>query len=248
MNSIYVVLWILIIQVNCQNKTLPLQRKHHTATFINNKLYILGGNVIFAEEDKKFVGKGFFSLDFSTKFKTTQELSWNDMTNDNIVPAHSGATTVKGVDDKTLILYGGSHFKSERMSLIYNYDTIDNRWNELNESYPHRSGITAINCDSIMYLFGGFSKKERTVNEMLYLNLQTLQWGIASSINGPDPRMDYGAVLLLDKNIMYLGGRRGPKSSSLSQVFLYNTTSDKWISRGTSGSIPSNRYGFSAVL
>ncbi len=44
---IYIVSWLLIqllIEVNCQTASFkPLHRELHTATFINDKLYILSG-------------------------------------------------------------------------------------------------------------------------------------------------------------------------------------------------------------
>jgi len=46
-NSLIYTLWILIqllIKINCQTEPFkPLPRLHHTATLIDNKLYILGG-------------------------------------------------------------------------------------------------------------------------------------------------------------------------------------------------------------
>ncbi len=46
-SSRYFVLWLfiqLLIEINCQMAPFkPLQRRSHTATFIDNKLYILSG-------------------------------------------------------------------------------------------------------------------------------------------------------------------------------------------------------------
>jgi len=65
-----IVLWLLIqllIEINCQMAPFkPLQRRSHTATFIDDKLYIL-------DRYGKTVGKQFFYLDVSVSFNT-QEL------------------------------------------------------------------------------------------------------------------------------------------------------------------------------
>lgn len=73
----------------------------HTATVVDNKLFILGG---FGEK----VEKEFFYLDVSSPF-TTLKPSWNDLTDINTLEAHWGATSVNGgANNNSLILYGGS--------------------------------------------------------------------------------------------------------------------------------------------
>src|SRR5688572_10413898 len=97
----YTILWLvfqLFVEINCQMT--PLKRSHHTATFIDNKLYILGGNPVAA-------GKDFFYLDVSVAFNT-QKLSWKDLSSINTVPSHYGAASVKGgANNRTLFLFGG---------------------------------------------------------------------------------------------------------------------------------------------
>ncbi len=84
----------------------PLRQNAHTTTFINGKLYILGGG-----------NEEFFYLDASVSFNT-QELLWNDLSSINIVPLHNGAASVKsGANNNTLFLYGGYSIKT--MALVY---------------------------------------------------------------------------------------------------------------------------------
>src|ERR1043166_6191517 len=100
MAYIYILLLLfqLFVEINCQIK--PLQREYHTATLIDNKLYILGGGAVNT-------GKEFFYLDVSVAFNT-QKLSWQDLSSINTVPAHEGAASVKGgANNNTLFLYGG---------------------------------------------------------------------------------------------------------------------------------------------
>src|SRR5687767_7414963 len=95
---IYIVLWLLIqllIEVNCQTPFKPLKHYGHTVTFIDNKLYILGGNENQIQ---------FFYLDVSVPFNT-KALRWNDLTSTNIIPTHRGATSVKGGKNNTLFLF-----------------------------------------------------------------------------------------------------------------------------------------------
>src|SRR5947207_4098064 len=88
---LYFVLWLLIqslVQVNCQMTIKPKRRHDHTATFIHNKLFILGGSGYGGDNE-------FFYLDVSNSFNT-QDLVWKDLSRTNIVPSHYGAAAVKG--------------------------------------------------------------------------------------------------------------------------------------------------------
>src|SRR6266496_2757742 len=120
----------LLIEINCQMIPFkPLQRYLHTATFIDNKLYILGGRDV-SVTTVKVVGKGFFYLDFSGPL-STQELLWQDLSSTNVVPSHLSAAAVKGGDNNnTLFLYGGgSSNSSSEMALVYTFDPRnDNPW------------------------------------------------------------------------------------------------------------------------
>src|SRR5437763_16547124 len=102
---LYLILFILIIEINCQPTPFkPIQRFIHTATIINNKLYILGGSDL--ANDIKL--KDFFYLDASVPFDT-RSLLWHDLSSTNTVPAHYSAASVKGgADNNTLFLYGGA--------------------------------------------------------------------------------------------------------------------------------------------
>src|SRR4051794_13243411 len=91
----YIILWLLfqlLVEINCQKTPLrPIQRYFHTATLINDNLYILdGANIVNDAEINEF-----FYLDVSVPFNT-KELLWQNLTNINTVPAHDGAATVKG--------------------------------------------------------------------------------------------------------------------------------------------------------
>src|SRR3954468_1111733 len=140
-SSVYfVVLWIslqLLAEVNCQLPFKPSVQSGHTATLVDNKLYILGGLV---------TGKEFFFLDVSVPFDT-KELSWQDLSNINIVPAHNIATSVKGgANNDTLILFGGDNIEStiSVMSLVYTFDPKTNSWNT-----PQITGVGTVQTSGL---------------------------------------------------------------------------------------------------
>jgi N-acetylneuraminic acid mutarotase len=210
---IYITLCILLqlLVVKSQTNFKPDLRWAHTATFINNKLYILGGaNPV----QNAFPKEKFLYIDFSLPFNTN-ELKWNDLSSTaNIVPPHHYATAVRGgANNDTLFLYGGingatvSYNEGGPMALVYIYDTQSNSW-----KIPEITGVpptgkidmTAItDYNGLIYLFGGYSTG--FVNDMFILNSINLSCKQVSSINAPSPRNEYGVVFLPNKNIIYMG-------------------------------------------
>ena len=119
----YVILW-LSIQLLADCQLVPKQRESHTATYIDNKLYILGGNL---PDNFTFHLNDFFYLDVSGPFNT-KSLSWQDLSRNTTIPPHYGATTVVGgVNNNTLFLYGGYSY-DVTMALVYAFDPINKTW------------------------------------------------------------------------------------------------------------------------
>ncbi|PKC03824.1 hypothetical protein RhiirA5_379859 [Rhizophagus irregularis] len=189
-SSVYFILWILIqilVKVNCQMTPFkPSVCCHHTATLIDNKLYILGGRF------KQNSLKEFFYLDVSVPFNT-QELSWKDLSNNNMVPPHSSAMSVKGgPNNDTLILYGGIPF-DQIMSLVYTFGSQSIIW-----SIPKIAGVTIrkwgltgiINNNGRMYLWSGCTNTDYA-SEMLILDTINLNLSKGSIISAPTPRANY---------------------------------------------------------
>ncbi|RGB23123.1 hypothetical protein C1646_774971 [Rhizophagus diaphanus] len=263
--SVYFILWILlqalVSKVDCQLTPFkPSIYFHHTATLIDNKLYILGGYNLNNNQIKEF-----FYLDVSVPFNT-QELSWQDLSNINMIPLHSSATSVKGgPNNDTLFLFGGFTV-DQTMALVYTFDSHSIVW-----SIPKVIGINPIrkwevtgiiNNDGRMYLWSGKTNTE-FVNEMLILDTINLNWSKGSIINAPTPRNNYGAILLPNNKIIYIGGGSNDYTTTynpdtlniskgtaltLSEIYIYDMINDNWDTKVTSGKIPSNRAGFSAVL
>ncbi|CAG8699718.1 4164_t:CDS:2 [Funneliformis caledonium] len=255
--TIYIILWLLIqllIEVNSQtNPFIPIQRYGHTATIIDSKIYFLGGRDV-VDTDRS--GREFFYFEVSGPFNT-QNILWHDLTNINTVPAHLSAASVKGgINNKNLFLYGGVEYYKATMSLVYTFDTLSNSW-----SIPKITGDNVIRKDNLkgivddkgkLYLFGG-RYNGTILNDMLILDTISLTWKIGSSINAPSPRDVYGAVYISKQFIVYLGGYYATSyidgvSLSLKEIYYYDMIGNLWLTRVTTGTIPSDRDSFSAVL
>ena len=168
LSLVYLSLLILfqsITEVESQNARFnPSKRGAHTATLIDDKLYILGGYSL-SNEPNETVGRQFFYLDVSKSF-STQNIQWMDLTSFNSdvappPPPHMRAASVRGgANNKTLFLFGGNPIAGE-MELVYTFDTQSSLWSvpkitgdyhPLNKS----SLFSVIGNNGKMYLFGGF--------------------------------------------------------------------------------------------
>jgi hypothetical protein len=201
-------LFQLLVEVNCHVLPYPDQSftKADTATFIDNKLYFLGGSIT--------TGKEFFYLDFSAAFNTRQ-LLWINLLNIYTVPLLWSTTSAKGgANNNTLFLYGGYPYDNA-LPLVYTYDTESSKWHVPTISGSNdirkRNLVGVIDYNGKMYLWGGLIGKltdevsERFDNHMLILDTVNLNWGQGSLVGAPPPRIHYGAALLPNKVIIYIG-------------------------------------------
>lgn len=192
---------LLINEVKPQIFIKPDPRSGHTSTLIHNKLYILGGAIDGNNSSPK---ETFLYIDFSVPFNTNK-VKWHNLSSkDSIVPSHHLATTL--AVDNIIFLFGGVSLNSyETMASSYKFDTQSNLWKfqEIN-GVPRKQGVTSILDESIIYLFGG-SPFTYNINDMFIINSNNLSWKKANSINSPFPRTQYGAVLLPNKFIIYMG-------------------------------------------
>ncbi|GBB99972.1 hypothetical protein RclHR1_00370013 [Rhizophagus clarus] len=244
-------LFQLLVEVKPQIVTdKPDLRYAHTATLIDDKIYMLGGGIP-PRTNSIPPKETFLCLDVSTPFNTS-EVNYIDILN-NIVPPHRYAIAIKGgANNSTLFLYGGEVIGNQTMALVYTYDAQHDTWSVPNIIGTPPVGrefmFPVINYNGLFYMFGG-SAGGVFVSDMFILDTIHFNWYKASSTFAPSNRDGYGAVFLPNKNIIYIGGFNGQSGwLPMNQVFLYDTTKDLWESKSTDGRVPSARAAFSAVL
>src|ERR1044072_8791755 len=109
-----VTLFQLLVEVKSQITLKPNLRYAHTATLINDKLYILGGGIPPRNSDSP-PEETFLFLNVSAPFDTN-EVKYIDISNNNIVPSHRYAIATKGgANNSTLFLYGGESISKQPM-------------------------------------------------------------------------------------------------------------------------------------
>jgi N-acetylneuraminic acid mutarotase len=222
----WIILWWTLLQiifevVNSQVKSLqPQERISHTATFINDKLYILGGESITTNPTANEIAlKEFFYLDCSKSFNTTN-LLWEFLSNTQIPTRWSAASAKGGINNDTLFIYGGFSNIVNDLNLVYTYNTQNDSWIIphilYNFNISSKRNLDAItDYNGKIYLFGGTSDKLGVSNDMIILDTINLVYNIGNLFNAPTPRFYYGATLLPNQNIIYFG------KFYLEKIFFY---------------------------
>ncbi|GBB99631.1 hypothetical protein RclHR1_03590006 [Rhizophagus clarus] len=213
---------------------------------------MFGGYTTYDITIIEFSGSDFFFIDFSIPFNT-KELTWENLSGSYTLPLLAYAAAVKGgITNNTLFIYGG--IVDSASPLVYRYDPPSNIWNTPNiagiNDIRKRDVVGVIDNNGKMYIWGGMEVIDginaNYVNDMLILDTMNLSWGQGSLIGAPTARGNYGAALLPNNNIIYMGGFNG-KVLPFNQIYLYDTINNNWSTRTTSGIVPSGRDGFSAI-
>jgi len=113
-----------------------------------------------------------------------------------------------GADNNTLYLYEGT--SDDVMALVYTFNPQANSWStpKIAGANPNRKYdlIGIIDSNGKMYLWGGgYHNMENDVNDMIILDTINNVWGKGSLVGAPTPRDGYGATLLSNNNIIYMG-------------------------------------------
>ncbi|POG63819.1 hypothetical protein GLOIN_2v1682078 [Rhizophagus irregularis DAOM 181602=DAOM 197198] len=247
----------LLVEVKSQISN-PDLRYAHTATLIDDKIYILGGAVPPRADNGILPKESFLYLDVSTPF-STNNVNYIDISNINGVPLSRYSIAVKGgANNSTLFLYGGESLGNQTRELVNTFDAQHNIW-----SAPKITGdpppqgknfmFPAIDYNGGFYTFGGSFPY---VNDMHVLDTINLSWKKFSSIGAPSVRDGYGAVFLPTKQIIYMGldGQSviifgGDSAIPLvEKLYVLDVNKFKWSVPGISGKIPASRSFHRALV
>ncbi|RIA87860.1 hypothetical protein C1645_877771 [Glomus cerebriforme] len=232
-----------------------LNRGDHTANYVNDKIYFLGGHT----NERPFTND-FFYLDVSKPFNSFLDLPIVDLTNITYVPKHTRATsTICGLKKDTIFIFGGDieNFKDDT-PLVFAFNTNNPEWSYANIGgvKPIRRRLSADICDknAKMYIFGGTISNHwppfiySNDFDILDTMINPFIWKRGSDLNIPPPMDIATATLLPDGRIIYLGGFTPYEFISMTKIYLYDTIEGAWLIMNTNGISPTARGFHTSVL
>ncbi|CAB4408080.1 unnamed protein product [Rhizophagus irregularis] len=218
MSRYFIFFFVFFSQLIITSPYTLVGRSGHTASYMDNKIYFLGGKTV-----KHLVGTNdFFYLDVSIPFDLDSTLPIFDLSNDaRYIDIHShGISTICGPNkDMIFLIFGISE-----ESFTYNFIINDQEW-DLRSQEPNVrwSSVVCNKNGSYIYVYGS-----NDVNKYKMTIIDTTHgFTVSSDLNIPNSLAT--AILLQDGRIAYIGKR----------------IDDLW---STSGIEPSPRYFHTTVL
>ncbi|CAB4413546.1 unnamed protein product [Rhizophagus irregularis] len=233
-----IILWFLFqLFIDQISPYVLKERRGHTATLFDKKLYILGG---FPLEE---IGNEFFYIDFSVSFNT-QNLKVNDLSNINTLSPHYNAgSAIGGINNDTLFICGGlSNVKYATMELVNTFNPRSNSW-----SIPKIAGDKPflVDCDMTTINYDIYILSALDVSDINILDTINLVWNKVNPISTQNIGASSSSILLPDNKIIYIDSSN---TGNLAEVYIYDTVNNNWSKKTTTGTIPPKKDGGSAVL
>ncbi|EXX52535.1 uncharacterized protein OCT59_018391 [Rhizophagus irregularis] len=258
----------IIIKVNAQLS--PSYRKLHSAVLVEKKLYIFGGfnSPNLAPENEVNYNKSpddrFFYLDVSISFDTSN-LPWRSVSNnvDNLplgslssVATGGVAASIGGVNNDMIFFFNNERDNATKSDPpVHSYNSPNNVWNTQifsgNNPIGRNQMRIVTDYNGKVYLLTGFDFTIQGVTRSSGLFVcDTINLDCVIK-DAPFPRLGYGATLLPNGMIIYIGGgdrNYVPIRDGFRLIYLYDPANVEWIPKVTTGKKLSDDVGFTTVL
>eukprot|EP00163_Fabomonas_tropica_P016273 TRINITY_DN2925_c0_g1_i1.p1 TRINITY_DN2925_c0_g1~~TRINITY_DN2925_c0_g1_i1.p1 ORF type:complete len:4072 (-),score=1488.94 TRINITY_DN2925_c0_g1_i1:296-12511(-) len=200
-------------------------RKGTTLTIVQRECFLWGGRTEEGVSDEMYTLK-----------LEAEKLQWVKREQNGDKPSARECHTTTYIGDNKLLVFGGQQYDEvlKVFNDVYIFDTASNTWEKPEidgKPPPARARHTATyspekNC---LYVFGGYRKTTRRMNDIFELNLDTWVWSQPNSTGAPpSPRYGHEAVLLGDK-LMILGGLGGDiTNTTLADVGFLDLNTMEW--------------------
>ncbi|CAG8684581.1 25152_t:CDS:2, partial [Cetraspora pellucida] len=227
---------------------IPYRKYSHSSILINKKLYFIGG---YSRPGQNYTTNEFFYLDVSKPFtiKDSASIPWNDLTYTGGPQKASATACTDGKNDDLIFIFGGYPYEP---SFVNQFDINKQQWfniTTIGNSPTYRSSISCVEFNNgLIAIFSGYNAV-KIPNDFWVFNTFTLTWSLSNATNAPSSRYSYRAIILPDKNILYISGKYSANAYvPMDNLPLYNTKSDTWTNMSLSGPTPPAREYPSAVL
>jgi N-acetylneuraminic acid mutarotase len=148
-----------------------------------------------------------------------------------------------------LFLIGGAN-PSGSFNDVYIFDMNKLNWDKLVDLENFEIGRYEHSCffsdkDRHVYIFGGASENGN-LNEILQFDFESeniCKKMNNESTNKPSARTIHGGVVYKNQLLIFGGGLSGNQPVDDEKVYIYNPSTDKWISLNIQGESPQQRHG-----
>lgn len=179
----------------------PEVRSYHSAVYIENKLYIIGGDNDPADN--------FLYLDLSIPFHKDRP-PWFNLDFCKIpFNVYRAAASFGGIDNFTIFLIGGERSEKET-NYVYSFNTKSFIWdnsltNDENTPDWHLDVQSVTDPSGKIYIYGGWLSGVRS-NELSIWDTINLSWKVGPSPNSKSGRYGHTTTLLSNGIIVIIGG------------------------------------------
>ncbi|KAI3809226.1 hypothetical protein L1987_25196 [Smallanthus sonchifolius] len=226
----------------------PSARYKHAAVIAEEKLYIVGGsrNGRYLSDVQAFDLK---NLSWST-VKISTKLDAENVTHSTPTenfPAISGHSMVKW-GNKLLLL--GGHSKDTSDYVTVRFIDLESHLYGVMEATGKvpvaRGGQSVSLVGSKLIMFGGEDKNRQLMNDVHVLDLETMTWNIAETIQTPPaPRFDHTATVHANRYLQIFGGCT--HSVFFNDLHVLDLETLEWSQPQIQGDVVSPRAGHAGV-
>ncbi|KAH7654996.1 FERM/acyl-CoA-binding protein [Dioscorea alata] len=221
----------------------PRPRYEHGAALLEDKMYIFGGN-----------HNGRYLRDIQVL--DLKSLAWSKVEANAVAESPEGAALVVPcaghslISSENKILSVAGYTKDPfEMVTVRAFDPQTCMWSNL-KTYGKppisRGGQSVTLVGKTLVMFGGRDAKRNLLNDLHFLDLETMTWDEFDAIGmPPSPRSDHVAACYADQYLLIFGG--GSHTTCFNDLHVLDLKNMEWSKPKLQGMIPAPRAGHAGI-
>ncbi|CAD8124604.1 unnamed protein product [Paramecium sonneborni] len=198
------------------NGKIPESRNGHTATLVENKMYVIGGWL----GSGTYASKDVYVLDLDS-------LNWTLVNTMGEVPGPCNMHSADLIGQLIYIFRGGDG--KDYLNDLHSFNTKTNMWKLIqtvdNQRPPPRANHCSSVCQNKLFIFGGWDGSKR-LNDLFCYDVTTNKWIELKPLQSPSARA--GMCMTTINNKIYLFGGSGPQTTCFGDLQCYDPIKNAW--------------------
>ncbi|EXB39449.1 Acyl-CoA-binding domain-containing protein 4 [Morus notabilis] len=224
----------------------PSARYKHAAAVVDEKLYVSGGsrNGRYLSDVQVF---DFENLEWSTIKLKPNAVKLEESDSQDVLSPISSHNMIKW--ENKLLLLGGHSKKLSGEVIVWFIDLETHRcgiMETLGKVPVARGGQSTTLVGSRLIMFGGEDGSRRLLNDVSVLDLETMTWDVAETMQTPPaPRFDHTAAVHAERYLLIFGGCS--HASFFNDLHVLDLQSMEWSQPQTLGDLVASRAGHAGI-